>query len=202
MADGSLGEGLGVRAPGRGLQLSATHSPPPHAAATTGSKHKNKRPSHPTPLPPRFPHRCQRRLAPRKPRARTEASAAAPRAGSQPPAPRAGQGPGGAAPAEQHRGARGLAIRVPSPSTGGDKPLRIGVLSRSTRGGCEPPVSGTRAAASRRCEPPPSGSRVPGIRRMRAPGMGSRRGVPAAPVRWSRAPAPEHHPPLLPLLRC
>lgn len=39
-------QSAGVRA-GRGPRLTATHSAQPHAEATTGSKHKNKRSSHP-----------------------------------------------------------------------------------------------------------------------------------------------------------
>lgn len=62
---------------GRGPRLTATHSPPPHAAATTGSKHENKRLSHPPPAPlpaplpaeirppqPPHPHRGLRRCTP------------------------------------------------------------------------------------------------------------------------------------------
>lgn len=118
---------------GRGPRLTATHSPQPHAAATTGSKHKNKRPSHPpssrtadsgdsppaAPGPAPGPPPLHPKLAPRH--------------------PTAGQGPGeGQHLLSRIGGTGGPSIGAPSPSTGRMQAPSIGVLSPSIWGDVSP----------------------------------------------------------------
>lgn len=187
VAAGSLGRGLGVRAQG-GVRSSQPPTRPSHTQQQQQVQNTKINALPTTPPTSHFPHRCQRRLAPRSPHACSGSSAAAPRAGASAPHSRAGTR-GGAAPAEQRGGGRHKALVWGSraPALGGCRPPVLRSRAPASRGhmsprfwggepwhggDATPPALGSQASAPARCKSPVSGARVSRTGGMQAPGFG------------------------------